>query len=228
MVALFLNLYVFSIIGMGVFGNVVNQSNPALKGTDFDILGYYDCCTFRTWIDSMIAAFHLMVANNWIVTAKAHVVATSEWAIVFFIVFYFLTIVILLSLMVAVIVETFLFKLRQVEATEKRILKNEGKSDDELRSGSHDSVSSPWQVKKPFHFEMNATQFVQHVYRDEKEAVELEENIRKREMPYSPKLPTPTVKESAESVEMKILQQSIAANVARAIVVETPQEENSM
>jgi len=176
---MFLNLYVFSIIGIELFKGTVYPGLEVLKGMDFDVLGYHDCCTFNTIIDAMFTTFHLMVTNNWIVTAKAHIKATTPWAFIYFVVYYFMTFVILLSLLIATIVETFLFKLKQVEKLERDIIQQElaeYKPGEALQK--HDNDNDEWQVSSS-HLETNATMFAQTVYTNDEQLNRIRTELRK-------------------------------------------------
>ena len=176
-ITMFLNLYVFSIIGMELFKGAVFPGLEALKGMDFDVLGYYDCCTFNTIVDAMFTTFHLMVTNNWIVTAKAHIKATTPWAFIYFVVYYFMTFVVLLSLLIATIVETFLYKLKQVEKLEHDIIERELA---EYKPGTHNDVlnNEEWHVSSR-HLETNATMFAQTVYSNDEELNKIRIELRK-------------------------------------------------
>jgi len=110
-VVMFTHFYFFSMIGMEIFSGIMVPSNQAIVNTDFHKMNYYTCCTFNDFPTSMSTLFHLMVVNNWQVTMRAHCVAFGEIAIGFFLIFYFTTVTILMNLLVALFIESFMFKM---------------------------------------------------------------------------------------------------------------------
>eukprot|EP01118_Nematostelium_gracile_P013714 TRINITY_DN5210_c0_g1_i1.p1 TRINITY_DN5210_c0_g1~~TRINITY_DN5210_c0_g1_i1.p1 ORF type:complete len:194 (-),score=20.37 TRINITY_DN5210_c0_g1_i1:77-658(-) len=107
--------YFYSILGMEVFYN--RSANP--------IVPTYSIINFNTFPNSMVALYCLMTVNNWNSFMDGAVITTgSKWTRLYYMSFYLVTVVIILNVIVAFIIETF------VEQTK---LRSDLKSSDKFR-----------------------------------------------------------------------------------------------
>lgn len=114
--------YAYGMIGMYVFHNVFVASNPKLIGTDYHTLQYFTIVSFEDLISSLLTLFHLSIVNNWNITLKGAMAATNSWSCIYFLLFYVTTVVIVMNLFVATVLDAFSTEIekRQSEAMEKK------------------------------------------------------------------------------------------------------------
>eukprot|EP00730_Choanoeca_flexa_P020167 TRINITY_DN9861_c0_g1_i1.p1 TRINITY_DN9861_c0_g1~~TRINITY_DN9861_c0_g1_i1.p1 ORF type:complete len:665 (+),score=202.54 TRINITY_DN9861_c0_g1_i1:66-1997(+) len=127
--------YCFAILGMELFGgriyegnrslegHVFNQTslfysdiqllNPKLNNTDFARDGYF-ANNFNDIVASYVTLFELMVVNQWHIIADGYVQLTSKAARLFFFSFHLSTVLVLLNIFVAFVLEAFLMQLELV------------------------------------------------------------------------------------------------------------------
>jgi two pore calcium channel protein 1 len=99
--------YAYGVIGMYVFGGKFVRTNPALIGTDYDKLNFYDVSNFNNLLYAFLALFQLTVINNWQVTMWAAIAITNRWACLYFLVFWMFTSIIFMNLIVATVLDVF-------------------------------------------------------------------------------------------------------------------------
>eukprot|EP00039_Didymoeca_costata_P003861 m.70170 g.70170 ORF g.70170 m.70170 type:complete len:884 (+) comp12111_c0_seq2:340-2991(+) len=128
-VALALVFYTFAIIGMEQFGGTVHKgccgssyyggydANSTSTAADLYYLNNFD-----TIFSSYVTLFELMVVNNWFVIMDGFVSVTSEWNRLYFMVFYLVTVVIVLNVVIAFILETFLSRMQAKRTSEANIV----------------------------------------------------------------------------------------------------------
>lgn len=85
---IFMIYYIFALIGMDTFGGLIWLGNPDLNGTAF-AGGRYEVLNFNDFSSAMLTLFALMVVNNWFVITEGFIAVTSEWARLYFVVFWF-------------------------------------------------------------------------------------------------------------------------------------------
>eukprot|EP01001_Neometanema_parovale_P004192 NODE_157_length_3105_cov_115.241784_g146_i0.p1 GENE.NODE_157_length_3105_cov_115.241784_g146_i0~~NODE_157_length_3105_cov_115.241784_g146_i0.p1 ORF type:complete len:1002 (+),score=144.56 NODE_157_length_3105_cov_115.241784_g146_i0:392-3007(+) len=102
--ALMIVFYFFATIGHFVFFGVLDQI-PA--DSAFALSNYY-AFNFDTFWASYVTVFCLMVVNNWHIIMEGYRMATSNLAVVYFISFYIVTVVVVMNIIMAFIVEIFL------------------------------------------------------------------------------------------------------------------------
>jgi two pore calcium channel protein len=107
--------YGYGEIGMYLFGGKLVRENEALNGTDYKALNFYEVSNFNNIINSFLTQYHLTVVNNWHVTMRAGIAVTSRWAVIYFVVFWLMTIIILMNLVVATVLDVFSEQLGKVE-----------------------------------------------------------------------------------------------------------------
>jgi len=128
-IVLLLLYYFFAIIGLELFSsyNLLN----CCKGTPIEpfyshhpdphavIHGFYFMNNFNSLPEAGITLFELTVANNWSIIMEAYATVTdSGWSRLYFIVFYLFTLVVL-TIVVAAILEAFLFRIQYKKALKK-------------------------------------------------------------------------------------------------------------
>jgi len=72
----------------------------------FDAANYYDLIGFNTFASSMTTLFHMMIQNNWHVTAEAIMACTSQASFLFFLLFWFTTTLVVLNIIVAFTIDS--------------------------------------------------------------------------------------------------------------------------
>lgn len=84
--------------------------------------GYYYLNNFENVISSYVTLFELTVINNWYIIMEGYAVTTTQWSRIYFMCFY-LSIMILLSIVVASVLDGFMFRISYKE----RMTKDDGK-----------------------------------------------------------------------------------------------------
>ena len=93
--------YTFAIIGMYMFGGKIRHNLPDVNsGSGIPDRWYLN--SFNDLLSAFVTLFSLMVINNWMVTVQMYVdVCQSEYVRIYFICFYYLTVIIALNVVVA-------------------------------------------------------------------------------------------------------------------------------
>jgi hypothetical protein len=84
--------------------------------------GYYYLNNFENVISSYVTLFELTVINNWYIIMEGYAVTTTQWSRIYFMCFY-LTIMMLLSIVVASVLDGFMFRISYKE----KMTKEDGK-----------------------------------------------------------------------------------------------------
>jgi hypothetical protein len=71
-------------------------------------LSNYWPINFNTFPNAMLTLFHLVIVNNWMVTMDGCVGATGNWAYVYFIAFYLFGTIVMVNVIVAFTLDTFM------------------------------------------------------------------------------------------------------------------------
>lgn len=104
---IFCVLCVYCSLGLQLFGGLVNAGNPRLKATDLYDNDYL-LFNFNDYPNGMVTLFNLMVMGNWQIWMQGYKVLTgTSWSLTFFISFYLITVLLLLNLVVAFVLEAF-------------------------------------------------------------------------------------------------------------------------
>ncbi|KAL0482997.1 two pore calcium channel protein 1 [Acrasis kona] len=145
--------YSYGIIGMHLFGDKLVRGNPLLKGTDYDMLNFYEVSGYSNVLIMLQTQYHLTVVNNWHVTMKGAIAVTNRWACVYFIIFWLLTIIILMNLVVATVLDVFAQQLKQTGEQLAKITglheENEVVDDDLLSADSSSDDEYDVPVEQP-------------------------------------------------------------------------------
>ncbi|RHY32302.1 hypothetical protein DYB32_002669 [Aphanomyces invadans] len=107
-VIMFCAMYIFALLGMQCFGGLIS---PVVMTARFNTSAYtqddYMANNFNDMASGIVTLFELIVVNNWFVLAEGHVLVTSKVSRWFFIVYYIISVTLLLNLVVASILEAF-------------------------------------------------------------------------------------------------------------------------
>lgn len=109
---LFCAMYVFSVLGLQIFGGVINTDpaskySAAVAASDFGTNGYY-ANNFNDMPSAMVLLFELLLVNNWFVLASGFAAACGLWARLYFASFYIFGVIICLNIVVAFILDGFI------------------------------------------------------------------------------------------------------------------------
>ncbi|KAL5715510.1 mitochondrial thiamine pyrophosphate transporter [Ranunculus cassubicifolius] len=114
--SIFCVLCIYCSLGVQIFGGLVNAGNPDLKGSTLDDNDYL-LFNLNDYPNGMITLFNLVVLGNWQAWMEGYKELTgTSWTLVYFISFYLLTILLLLNLVVAFVLEAFF---AEIELEEK-------------------------------------------------------------------------------------------------------------
>lgn len=109
---LFVLMYIFSALGMQLFGGLINRdpTQPQaalLANSSFGESDYY-ANNFNDMFSGFVLCFEILVLNNWTVLTGGFVAVTSKAARVFFVAFYVVGVLICLNLFVAFAIDAFM------------------------------------------------------------------------------------------------------------------------
>lgn len=112
---IFCVLCMYCSLGLQLFGGLVNSGNPRLEATDlYD--NDYTFFNFNDYPNGMVTLFNLLVMGNWQVWMQSYTeLAGTSWALAYFISFYLITVLLLLNLVVAFVLEAFFAELDEPE-----------------------------------------------------------------------------------------------------------------
>ena len=125
LIVLLLTYYFFAIIGMECFGHMdlidccknTSMEQYYRAGND---TGYYYLNNFQSLPISGVTLFELTVVNNWFIIMDGHAIASgTELSRAFFMVFYVFTMIVM-TIIVAFILEAFLFRIQFKEFLTKQ------------------------------------------------------------------------------------------------------------
>jgi len=117
--------YVFAIFGMMLFDGVTDPANVGANKTKiysqecgtYDQLEYY-ANNFDDFYAALVVLWDLMVVNNWHVFLKEYAHVVSGWAQLYFVAWYLISVILIINLFVALILEAFI---SQWEAKQQRL-----------------------------------------------------------------------------------------------------------
>ncbi|OWM78652.1 hypothetical protein CDL15_Pgr002823 [Punica granatum] len=108
---IFCILCIYCSLGEQIFGGIVNAGNIKLNSTalyDDEYPFPYLLFNFNDYPNGMVTLFCLMVMNNWQDWMQSYKVLTgSSWTLIYFVSFYLITVLLLLNLVVAFVLEAF-------------------------------------------------------------------------------------------------------------------------
>ncbi|KAK3184137.1 hypothetical protein Dsin_031423 [Dipteronia sinensis] len=104
---IFCVMCIYCSLGVQIFGGIVNAGNSKLEQTglaDSDYLLF----NFNDYPNGMVTLFNLLVMGNWQVWMQSYKELTGTWwTIIYFVSFYLITVLLLLNLVVAFVLEAF-------------------------------------------------------------------------------------------------------------------------
>jgi hypothetical protein len=144
--ALFCSYYVFAIVGMTLLRDTASscpsdtfskcgspyalQLSNASQPDDVYNFGHYQEMNFNNVWQSYVTLFTLMVVNDWNNTMGGHAVAAGTWSRAFFMCFYLFTVLIVINVILAYVLEMFSIivtgqDIRREKAKEREMLRIE-------------------------------------------------------------------------------------------------------
>uniref|UniRef100_A0A453FDE7 Ion transport domain-containing protein n=1 Tax=Aegilops tauschii subsp. strangulata TaxID=200361 RepID=A0A453FDE7_AEGTS len=100
-------LCMYCSLGLQIFGGIVYAGNPTLEETDL-FNNDYLLFNFNDYPSGMVTLFNLLVMGNWQVWMESYWQLTgSSWSLIYFVSFYLISILLLLNLIVAFVLEAF-------------------------------------------------------------------------------------------------------------------------
>lgn len=116
--AIFCVVCIYCSLGLQIFGGIVNAGNLKLEGTDLAEDDYL-LFNFNDYPNGMVTLFNLLVMGNWQVWMQSYKDLTgTSWTYAYFVSFYLITILLLLNLVIAFVLEAF-FAEMELEESEK-------------------------------------------------------------------------------------------------------------
>lgn len=104
---IFCIMCIYCSIGLQIFGGIVNAGNPNLAGTDLSADDFL-LFNFNDYANGMVTLFNLLVMGAWQDWMQSYKDLTgTTWTLVYFISFYLITVLLLLNLVVAFVLEAF-------------------------------------------------------------------------------------------------------------------------
>ncbi|XP_077229756.1 two-pore channel 1 isoform X2 [Tasmannia lanceolata] len=104
---IFCVLCIYCSLGLQLFGGIVNSGNPKLDETDLYDSDYL-LFNFNDYPNGMVTLFNLLVMGNWQEWMQSYRDLTgTSWSLMYFVSFYLITVLLLLNLVVAFILEAF-------------------------------------------------------------------------------------------------------------------------
>lgn len=122
---LFCLVYVFSAIGMHLFGGLLtrdpnNEMSYVLEGTDFAD-NFYWANNFNDLLSGINVCFNLLVINNWNEMETGILAISSKWSRYFFFTFFICGVIIVNNLVVAIVIDFFFSELEAAEKEEEEL-----------------------------------------------------------------------------------------------------------
>nr|XP_023897245.1 two pore calcium channel protein 1-like [Quercus suber]XP_023897246.1 two pore calcium channel protein 1-like [Quercus suber] len=104
---IFCVLCIYCSLGVQIFGGIVNAGNASLDGTDLSDDDYL-LFNFNDYPNGMVTLFNLLVMGNWQAWMQSYKELTgTAWSLTYFVSFYLITVLLLLNLIVAFVLEAF-------------------------------------------------------------------------------------------------------------------------
>lgn len=104
--SLYTIFYSYANLGMLLFGGKITTQSAQV--TDGITPALYYLMNFNDFGSSLVTLFHIMVVNNWYVTANMYlVVVDSTWPLIYFISFWAITVLVMLNLVISFVLEIY-------------------------------------------------------------------------------------------------------------------------
>ncbi|XP_047341814.1 two pore calcium channel protein 1-like [Impatiens glandulifera] len=122
---IFCVLCIYCSVGLQVFGGLVNAGNTELKETDLSEDEYL-LFNFNDYPNGMVTLFNLLVMGNWQVWMQSYKDLTGTyWTYTYFVSFYLITVLLLLNLVVAFVLEAFFAEMEMETSDQSEEASNE-------------------------------------------------------------------------------------------------------
>nr|ATG70803.1 ATCCH1 fatty acid oxygenation upregulated 2 [Juniperus scopulorum] len=122
-------------LGSQLFGGLVYEGNPMLEGTTL-LENDYLVFNFNDYPSGMVTLFNLMVMGNWQIWMESYVKLTgTSWTLIYFISYYVITVLLLVNLVVAFVLEAF-FAQSELETSSRDVETDQSNSKDSKDSQS--------------------------------------------------------------------------------------------
>ncbi|KAL4118130.1 hypothetical protein PRIC2_010457 [Phytophthora ramorum] len=108
-------MYEYAAAGMQLFGGKLAVGDPRLAAITYGQANFYSN-NFNDFASSLTSLFELLIVNNWFVTMEGAVTVTTKWSRIYFVSFYVVGVVMVLSLVVAFVVEAYFEDAARLEA----------------------------------------------------------------------------------------------------------------
>ena len=117
--SLYTVFFIFAQIGMACFGGIITTVSSQVHDNTTPALYYL--LNFNDFGASLVTLFHIMVVNNWYITCNMYCyVVGNNWPRMYFILFWALTVLIMLNLVIAFIIEIYDTVSQEIEVEYKR------------------------------------------------------------------------------------------------------------
>ncbi|KAK0590419.1 hypothetical protein LWI29_026814 [Acer saccharum] len=104
---IFCVMCIYCSLGVQVFGGIVNAGNSKLEQTELAGSDYL-LFNFNDYPNGMVTLFNLLVMGNWQIWMQSYKELTGTWwTIIYFVSFYLITVLLLLNLVMAFVLEAF-------------------------------------------------------------------------------------------------------------------------
>ncbi|CAM0882105.1 unnamed protein product [Alopecurus aequalis] len=114
-------LCMYCSVGLQIFGGLVYAGNPTLEETAL-FSNDYLLFNFNDYPSGMVTLFNLLVLGNWQAWMESYWQLTgSSWSLIYFVSFYLISILLLLNLIIAFVLEAFFAEMELEKAGESDI-----------------------------------------------------------------------------------------------------------
>ncbi|KAL4147055.1 hypothetical protein PRNP1_010811 [Phytophthora ramorum] len=127
-------MYEYAAAGMQLFGGKLAVGDPRLAAITYGQANFYSN-NFNDFASSLTSLFELLIVNNWFVTMEGAVTVTTKWSRIYFVSFYVVGVVMVLSLVVAFVVEAYFEDAARLEAAAHSAKMNAAEN-----TNKHDSI----------------------------------------------------------------------------------------
>eukprot|EP01018_Ginkgo_biloba_P023694 Gb_23811 [translate_table: standard] len=133
---LFCVMCLYCSLGLQLFGGLVYSGNPKLEGTGL-LEDDYLLFNFNDYPSGMVTLFNLVIMGNWQNWMESYAqLSRSSWALVYFVSFYVITVLLLLNLVIAFVLEAF-FAQMELESSSGNDEPEQIDTQDSKESSSH-------------------------------------------------------------------------------------------
>ena len=139
-------MYVFAGVGLQIFGGAIDRESSRVADSDYAALGYWPL-NFNDMPSGIVTMFTLLSVNDMNVTTSGFTAALSQWAEVFFALWYCFGVLFILNVLTAIFLNQFIGYLEHLSterlaAEEAELLKLEDKMQDNARLALQEGGSS--------------------------------------------------------------------------------------